>query len=211
MLEGKRVAGAAVDQVTAVDHDRAEQRGNRDRGGDRFLQVALRQDALRPAVEVAGHDLQRNGELLECGGQQLEARHEGIEDQVRVELRRQRTAAQEVGEGERPRPPEPAEHFPALRIEGAGALAHLAPGDARRVARPDDRADGGAGDLGRLQAELVERLADEDMGHAPGAAAAQSETDTRLHRHGPLPSPGESGGGRPRRQAQFRDNVDTRG
>ena len=125
-----------------------------------------------------------------------------------VELRRQRAAAQEIGEGERPRPPEPRQHVAALAVEGAGSLAHLAAAEAGGVAGADDRADRGAGDHRRLDAELVEGLADEDVRHAAGAAAAKSKTDTRLNRHDAFPSGRESGGPIPARQDRFSRKFD---
>ena len=173
MLEGERVAGAAVDQEAPVQLHRPEQGGDCNGGRDRRAQRPAAQDRLLPGVEIAGDDLQRDRQLLESLRQQLDARHEGIEDRAGVELRRQRAAAQEVGEGKRPRPPEPSEHLPPLGVEGDGAVAHVAAGEAGRIAGADDRADRRSGDQRRLDAELVEGFADQDMRHAAGAAAAE--------------------------------------
>ena len=179
MVEGQRVGRAAVDQHAPVELTGRNRAGIAIEAAIAGRSVALRHDHLAPGVEVAGDDLQRDFQLLEGLRQELKARHEGFEDHVRVELRRHRAAAQKIGEGERPRPPQPRQHFPALGIEADRGLAHVLAAEAGRVAGADDRADRGAGDQRRLDAELVERLADEDMHHPAGAAAAQGQTDTQ--------------------------------
>ena len=81
---------------------------------------------------------------------------------------------------------------------------HFAAADAGGIAGADDRADRRAGDGGRLHAELVEDLADEDVRHAPGAATPQGKTDTRTQADMTRPFARECGGGMLAAQVKFR-------
>ena len=102
---------------------------------------------------------------------------------MRLELRGDRPPAQQSGQGHRPRPPESSEDLPPPGVKLAGSVAHVAAGETRGVAGPDDGADGRAGNHGRADAELVEGLADQNMGHTAGAAAAKRKSDTQITRH----------------------------
>src|SRR5258708_4202459 len=71
---------------------------------------------------------------------------------------------------------EETEAPPPCEVAGEGFDAVESVGS---VAAADDRTDRGAGDDIRLQAELVERPQDPDMGPAARGAAAERETDLR--------------------------------
>src|ERR1700693_3683314 len=71
---------------------------------------------------------------------------------------------------------EETEDPPPREVAGEGFDAVESVGS---VAAADDRADRGAGDDIRVQAELVERPQDPDMGPAARGAAAERETDLR--------------------------------
>src|ERR1700736_3923481 len=71
---------------------------------------------------------------------------------------------------------EETEDSPAREVAGEGLDAVDSAG---RIAAADDRTDRGAGDNIRLEAELVERPQDPDMGPAARGAAAERETDLR--------------------------------
>src|ERR1700736_4916447 len=81
---------------------------------------------------------------------------------------------------------EETEDSPAREVAGEGLDAVDSAG---RIAAADDRADRGAGDDIRLEAELVERPQDPDMGPAASGAAAERQADLRrlaLRRFGAL-------------------------
>src|SRR5215472_2946295 len=66
---------------------------------------------------------------------------------------------------------------PVVR-EGDDVVTDVLTAHARGVSGPNERADRGAGDRGRLHAHLVERLDNRDMGEPARAAAAKCQGKT---------------------------------
>ena len=174
LIERHRIGGAAVDQDPAADDDGTKQAGDGDGGAERRAQRPRCDRQFAAPVQIGGHGDERNFER--CEVIRHAARQELLAELLGVHLRHLAQAAgQQVSKIAGARRHQAAPRPAPVVSEGDDVVADVLAAHAGGIGRANQRTDRGAGDRGRLDAHLVERLDHGDMGKPARAAAAERQ------------------------------------